>query len=139
MSGIRHMKGAATMEGLMIAEQDIDVRKQIADLLIDAGYTVTVTSSAANALHGILKKTAQIVILGNEFDELAAGDLIPLLRKCNRDLTIILVSDEIPLPAIRKVRREGIFYHALKQDTDEICQAVQCAVQSMNNEHAAHR
>lgn len=127
------------MEGLMIAEQDVDARKQIADLLIEAGYTVTVTNSAANALHGILKKTAQIVILGEEFDELAAGDLIPLLRKCNRDLTIILVSDDIPLPAIRKVRKEGIFYHALKQDTDEIRQAVQCAFQNMSHENAAHR
>ncbi len=127
------------MEGLMIAEQDVDARKQIADLLIEAGYTVTVTNSAANALHGILKKTAQIVILGEEFDELAAGDLIPLLRKCNRDLTIILVSDDIPLPAIRKVRKEGIFYHALKQDTDEIRQAVQCAFQNMSHDNAAHR
>lgn len=127
------------MEGLMIAEQDMDLRKQIADLLIEAGYTVTVTNSAANALHGILKKTAQIVILGDEFDELAAGDLIPLLKKCNRDLTIILVSDEIALPAIRKVRREGIFYHALKQDTDEIRQAVQCAIQNMSHENTVHR
>lgn len=124
------------MQGLLLAEQDMDSRKQLANLLIEAGYNVTVTNSAANTLDGILKKTAQIVILGNGFDELTAGDLVPLLKRCNRDVTIILVTDEIPLPVIRKVRREGIFFHALKQDKDEICQAVKCAVASINQKAA---
>ena len=122
------------MTGLMIAEQDRDCRAMMADLLKDAGYTVTVTDSAADALSSILKKNAQVVLLGNEFDDLAASDLIPLLKQCNRDLTIILVSDEVSQPAIRKIRTEGIFYHALKpekpEDTDEIRQAVQCAFEN---------
>lgn len=124
------------MQGLLVAEQDMDSRKQLADLLIEAGYNVTVTNSAANALEGILKKTAQIVILGEAFDELNAGDLVPLLKRCNRDVTIILVTDEIPLPVMRKVRREGIFFHALRQDRDEICQAVKCAVANINQKAA---
>ena len=119
------------MQGLLIAEQDMDARKEIADLLIEAGYNVLVTNSAANALAGILKKAAQVVILGSEFDEMHAADLIPLLKSCNRDLPIILVSDEISLPLVRRLRREGIFFHALKQDKEEICQAVQCAFRNM--------
>ena len=123
------------MQGLLIAEQDMDARKQLADLLIAAGYNVVVTNSAANALDGILKQTAQVVILGSEFDELNAAELIPLLKKCNRNLTIILVSDDMPLPQIRRLRREGIFFHALKQDTEEICQAVQCAFRNLVQAH----
>ena len=119
------------MQGLLIADEDVDSRKQMADIFIEAGYNVTVTNSAANALHGILKKTAQVVLISSEFDEMTATDLIPLLKKCNRDLTVILVSDEISLPLIRKLRKEGIFYHALKpvkpEDREEIRQAVQCA------------
>jgi DNA-binding NtrC family response regulator len=119
------------MLGLLIADKDMDSRKQMADLLIDAGYNVTVTNSAADALYGILKKTAQVVLLSGEFDDLTAVDLIPLMKKCNRDLTIILVSDEVTLQQIRRVRREGIFYHALKpvkmEDREEIRQAVRCA------------
>ena len=112
----------------------------MADLLKDAGYNVTVTDSAADALSGILKKSAQVVLLGSEFDDLAASDLIPLLKQCNRDLTIILVSNEDSQPVIRKIRAEGIFYHALKpakpEDTEEIRQAVQCAFS--NIAHNAH-
>jgi DNA-binding NtrC family response regulator len=119
------------MSELMIAEQDRGCRKIMADLLRDQGYRVTVTDSAADALKGILRKDAQVVLLGSEFDNLAAADLIPLLKQCNRDLTIILVSDEVSLPMIRRVRSEGIYYHALKptkpEDAEEIRQAVRCA------------
>jgi DNA-binding NtrC family response regulator len=119
------------MQALLVAEQDLDTRKQIADLLIEAGYNVIVTNSAANAVDGILKKAAQVVILGSEFDELSAVEMVPILKQCNRNVTIILVSAEASLPVIRKLRREGIFYHALKpvnpEDRQELCEAVRCA------------
>ncbi len=126
------------MQGLLIAEQDINSRKQIADLLIDAGYNVIVTNSAANAVEGILKKAVQVVILGSEFDDLTASDLVPLLKQCNRNLTIILVSADDSLPVIRKLRKQGIFYHALKpvnpEDREELCQAVKCAFANLARE-----
>ncbi|HTG81669.1 MAG TPA: response regulator [Geobacteraceae bacterium] len=123
------------MLGLLIADKDLDSRKQMADLFIEAGYNVIVTNSAANAVDGILKKTAQVVLLSSEFDEVAAADLIPLLKQCNRDLTIILVAADTSLPLIRKLRSEGIFYHALKpvsgEDREEIRQAVKCAFENL--------
>lgn len=122
------------MQGVLIADGDLGFRKQMADLFIEAGYSVTITDSAATALDGILKKTAQVVVISSELDSVNASDLIPLLKKCNRDLTIILISDDMSLPVIRKLRKEGIFYHALKpvkpEDTEEIRQAVQCAFKS---------
>jgi DNA-binding NtrC family response regulator len=124
------------MPGLMIAEQDRNCRFMMAEMLSDEGYSVTVTDSAADALSGILKKGAQVVLLGSEFDDLAAAELIPLLKQCNRNLTIILMSNEESQPVIRKIRAEGIFYHALKpskpEDTDEIRQAVKCAFESVS-------
>jgi DNA-binding NtrC family response regulator len=126
------------MLGLLIADQDLDCRKQMAELFIEAGYNVIVTNSAANALDGILKKAAQVVLLGSEFDELTAADMIPLLKKCNRHLTIILVTADTSLPLIRKLRSEGIFYHALKpvngEDKEEIRQAVKCAFENLQND-----
>jgi DNA-binding NtrC family response regulator len=121
------------MQGLLIVDEDMDCRKQMAEMFIESGYNVTVTNSVANALYGILKKTAQVVLLGTRFDELTAADLIPLLKQCNRKLTIILIAADTTLPLIRKLRSEGIFYHALKPvdaaDRDELRQAVECAFQ----------
>lgn len=123
------------MQGVLIADENVESRKVLADLCIESGYDVMVTTSAANVLHGILRKTAQVVLLSSEFDELAAAELIPVLKKCSRDLTIILVSDETSLPIIRKMRKEGIFYHSLKPidsaDREELRQAVACAFDSL--------
>jgi len=126
------------MLGLLIADKDVDCRKQMAEMFIEAGYNVIVTNSAANALDGILKKTAQVVLLGSGFDDLTAADLIPLLKSCNRKLSIILLANDASLPLIRKLRSEGIFYHALKpvsgEDREEIRQVVQCAFQKFSEQ-----
>jgi hypothetical protein len=59
------------------------------------------------------------------------------MKKCNRDLTIILVASELPLAMLRRARSEGIFYHALKPgtvpgDDEELRQAVKCAFDKVN-------
>ena len=123
--------------GLLIVDDDVTTRRQMAELFSDAGYQVSAPSSVAEALVGILKKTAKVVLLSTRFDELLATELIPLLKQCNRDLSIILVASELPLALLRKARREGIFYHALKPvqpgDEEELCQAVKCAFDKANH------
>jgi FixJ family two-component response regulator len=124
------------MLGLLIADKNVETRKQIANLLIGAGYDVMVTDSAVKAIHGVLKKTAQVVLLGTALDGLTSAELIPLLKQCNRKLMIILIADDAPLALIRKVRKEGIFYHALRpsepKDEEEIRQVVKCAMESLS-------
>ncbi len=124
------------MQGLLIADKNVETRKQMANLLIKAGYDVMVTDSAAKAIQGVLKKTAQVVLLGTALDEFTSVELIPLLKQCNRNLMIILIADDAPLPMIRKARTEGIFYHALRpaepEDEEEIKQVVKCAMESLS-------
>jgi len=120
------------MVGLLILDKDRSARKILAEILIEEGYDVTVTGSAAQALHAILKKdAAHVVLLGEQFDDISAAELIPILKQCNKELSIILVSSGASLPLIRKLRTEGIFYHALKpvraEDREEIREAVRCA------------
>jgi DNA-binding NtrC family response regulator len=123
--------------GLLIVDEDVTTRKQMAEMFSDAGYQVSAPSSVADALVGILKKTAKVVLLSTRFDQLLATELIPLLKQCNRDLTIILVASELPLALLRRARSEGIFYHALKPvqpgDEEELCQAVKCAFDKANH------
>jgi DNA-binding NtrC family response regulator len=128
-----------TTNGILIADDDLVARKKMADQLINEGYQVTVTNSVAGVLYGTLKKTAQVVLLSKKFDELAATELIPILKQCNRHLKIILVASELPLSLIRKARSEGIFYHALKtgqpEDEEELREAVRCAFEQDKQEH----
>ena len=79
----------------------------------------------------VLKRDASVILLGSEFDGLSAMEMIPLSKKCNQNLTIIFILNEESLPLIRRLRQEGIFYHALKpvngDDREEIRQVVYCA------------
>lgn len=119
------------MKGLLIANEDRQARSQLAELFSVDDYQVTTTDSVVNALEGILNKEIQVVVLGGNFDELHVAKLVPLLKKCNQYLSIILISDEMPLNLLRRIRKEGIFYHALKpageEGRKEIYQAVRCA------------
>jgi len=129
--------------GILIADRDTETRRMLADVLLRAGYQVRTTDSAADVLGDILQKSAHVILMGSDFDEkIAAADLIPLIRKCDRNLTIILVTDEKSLPEVRRIRREGIFYHALRpvsaEDGEEIRLAVDCAFKNVVNVLSIH-
>ena len=117
---------------ILVADSDTTVRSQMAECFRKAGYQVETTDSAVHVFCTVLEKQIPVVLLGSGCDKkIALADLVPLLKKCNRGVTIILVSDEESLPTVRSIRQEGIFYHALKpagsEDTEEILAAVECA------------
>ncbi|MCK5681074.1 response regulator [bacterium] len=119
------------MQLLLIADKDEETRKRIAGFFRGGEYSVIEADSVDVVLRDVLKREAKVILLGSEFDGLSAMKIIPLLKRCNQDLTIILISNEESPALIRRLRREGIFYHALKpvngDDREEIRQVVQCA------------
>jgi FixJ family two-component response regulator len=117
---------------IIIADRDTEYLRQVADFFRKEGYQVETTDSAVHVLCSILEKQTPVLLLGSDFDKkVSSTNLIRLLKKCNRHLGIIMVSDEMPLPLARRIRQEGIFYHALKPavpgDTEELGLAVKCA------------
>ncbi len=123
------------MDVLLIADEDQQNRDQIAEFFDENDYRVVRADSVDVVMRDVLRKDAKVVLLGTVFDSIPASDLIPILKSCNRNLTIILISNEVPLPLMRKLRRQGIFYHALKPveagDREELLQAVKCAFQNV--------
>lgn len=130
--------------GIIIADSDAEYRSQVADHFRKAGYQVETTDSAAHVLCSILEKQTPVLLLGNDFDKkVSSADLIHLLKKCNRHLHVIMVSEEMPLVQLRQVRQEGVFYHALKPvdagDTEELGKVVECAFQKNRGEEQVHQ
>ncbi len=119
------------MQILIIADRDEETRRRIAGFFNGSEYSVIEADSVDIVLRDVLKRDARVILLGSEFDGLSAMKIIPLLKRCNQDLTIILITNEESPTLIRRFRREGIFYHALKpvngDDQEEIRQVVQCA------------
>lgn len=116
------------MKGLLIANRNRDARERLAARFDQNEYRITQADSVANALEGIVNKEIQVVVVDGSCDQHNVAKLIPLMKKCNRNISIVLVSDEMPIDLIRRVRKEGIFYHALKsegvENIEEVYQAV---------------
>lgn len=118
---------------VMIVDRDVSTQKKMAAFFEKSNYEVTTTASAAYAIAQIVKKNQPIVILGDRFEEkISAVDVIALMRRCNKDLRIILVSDDSSLDTLRRIREDGIFYHALKpvnqEDNEELISVVEYAL-----------
>ncbi len=129
-NGVNKMKARK----LLIADGDAKARRQMADFFENSHYEVETTASAAYAIAKIVQNHEPLVILGDSFEEkIASVDVIALMRKCNKNLRIILVSDDSSLETLRRIREDGIFYHALKphslEDNEELRSVVECAVE----------
>lgn len=132
-NGVTDMK---TRE-ILIADRDKAARKKLATFFENSHYEVETTASAAYAIAKIVQKNEPIVILGDSFEEkIASVDVIALMRKCNKNLQIILVSDDSSLETLRRIREDGIFYHALRphsqEDNEELRSAVECAIETFH-------
>ena len=102
-------------QSILIADKDTRYLQQIAEYFVDAGYQVETTNSAVHVLCNILKKQLPVLLLGSDFDRnIDLPQLLQLLKKCNRHLAVVMVSDEATLPMVRRIRLEGILYHALR-------------------------
>lgn len=122
-------------QGILVADKDTAFLREVTEHFSDAGYHVETTNSAVRVISNILEKQTPVVLLGSDFDKkINLLELVRLLKKCNRHLAVILVSDEASLPIVKRIRKEGIFYYAMRpvtpEDTNEIKQAVECALRA---------
>ena len=105
-------------QGILVADKDTAFLREVADHFSDAGYHVETTNSTVHVISNILEKQTPVVLLGSDFDKkINLLDLLRLLKKCNRHLAVILVSDEASLPMVRRIRKEGVLYYALRPVT----------------------
>lgn len=105
---------------ILIADRSKAARDELAAFFENSHYEVQTTASAAYAIAKIVQGNEPIVILGDAFEEIIAPvDVIALMRKCNKNLRIILVSDDSSLETWKRIREDGIFYHALKSHNQE--------------------
>ncbi len=118
---------------LLIVDDNRISRKNLQLLFEETHYDVDTTASAAYAIAKIVQGNAPIVILGDSFEEtISVADVVALMRRCNSHLNIILISDNSSLELLRKMREDGIFYHALPpssiEDYNELLEVVHSAV-----------
>ena len=77
-----------------------------------------------------------VVLLDDEIEGVKASDLVPLFKKINDKIQVIIISSEASLGEVRRLRAAGIFYQAIKPvDLEEIKSAVECAFEKIEREN----
>lgn len=116
------------MRGLLIANRNHDARERLAGMFDPDDYRVIQADNVANALEGIINKEVQVVVIDGDCNQQHVAKLIPLMKKCNRNISIVLVTDDMPLELVRRIRKEGIFYHAMRNAADDNVEEIYQAV-----------
>jgi DNA-binding NtrC family response regulator len=115
-------------QGILVADRDTEFLREVSDHFSDAGYKVETSTSAGHIINSILEKQTPVVLLGSGFDKkINLLELVRFLKKCNRHLAVILVSDEALLPVVKRIRKDGIVNYALRP-VSEIRHSVECSL-----------
>jgi len=119
---------------ILIVDNDRNNRASLIEAFKDTHYEVHCTTSAAYAIAKIIQGNSPIVMLSDTFEEnISVNDVVAIMKKCNRNLKIILIADDTSLETLKKLREEGIFYHSLKPHTQSDFNELNLAIQSIRS------
>ncbi len=120
---------------ILIAYQDDSWVKALSNLLNTKGYRIETTKVVSEVLRKVRGRDIYVVLLDDEMEEIKACDLVPLFKKMNPRVQIIVISSEESVGSVKRLRDAGIFYQAMKPvDLEEIRSAVACAFEKIERE-----
>lgn len=121
---------------ILIAYQDALWSRSLSTFFHDTGYRVEAAKVVSEIIRQVRDSKMDVVLLGDEIEGIKACDVVPLLKKINSKVQVIMISSETSLSLVRRLRGAGIFYQAMKPvDLEEIKSAVECAFEKIEREN----
>jgi len=114
---------------ILIVDDDIYFTKLLGKMLIRQGYKVETVLSADEAIKEISKKSYDILLLDIHMEGKDGIEAIPLIKKINPRIPIIIITADHSPFIEKRARREEIFYYLLKPfEFKELKEAIQSAL-----------
>jgi DNA-binding NtrC family response regulator len=121
---------------ILIAYQDDLWAKSLSTFFHGIGYKVEMAKVVSDMIRKVRNGHLHVVLLDDEIEGVKACDLVPLFKKINEKIQIIVISSEVSLGLVKRLRGAGIFYQAMKPvDLEEIKSAVECAFEKIEREN----
>jgi len=121
---------------ILIAYQDDIWTRSLSTFLNGIGYRVEMVKVVGEMIRKVRNGNIQVVLLDDEIEGVKACDAVPLLKKINPKVQIIVISSEESIGVVKRLRGAGIFYQAMKPiDLEEIRSAVKCAFGKIEREN----
>lgn len=122
---------------ILIAYQDDGWAKSLSTFFNGIGYRVEMAKMVSEMIRKVRKGNVHVVLLDDEIEGVKACDLVPLFKKIDDNIQVIVISSEVSLGLVKRLRGAGIFYQAMKPvDLEEIKSAVECAFEKMERENS---
>jgi DNA-binding NtrC family response regulator len=122
---------------ILIAYEDDFGVGSLPTFFTEAGYRVVTARLVSDLLREVRRDSVHVVLLDDEIEGVKACDLVPVLKKINGILQVIVISSEESLCSARRLRGAGIFFQAMKPvDMEELKSAVECALGKIEREHS---
>ncbi|MGZ3495240.1 MAG: response regulator [Thermodesulfobacteriota bacterium] len=123
------------LKTILIAYQDDLWAKSLSAFFQGIGYRVETAKMLSEMIRKVRKGNILVVLLDDEIEGVKACDLVPLFKKIEDKIQVIVISSEVSLGLVKRLRGAGIFYQAMKPvDPEEIKSAVECAFEKIERE-----
>jgi DNA-binding NtrC family response regulator len=120
---------------ILIAYQDDLWARSLSTFFHGIGYRVETARMVSEMIRRVRKGSIQVVLLDDEIEGVKACDLVPLFKKIDDRIQVIVISSEAALGLVKRLRGAGIFYQAMKPvDLEEVKSAVECAFEKIERE-----
>jgi len=121
---------------ILIAYQDDLWARSLATHFHRMGYRVETARLVSDMIRRVRNGNIQVLLLDDEIEGVKACDLVPVFKKINSHIQVIVISSEESIGLAKRLRGAGIFYQAMKPvDLEEIRSAVGCAFEKIEREH----
>jgi DNA-binding NtrC family response regulator len=124
------------LKTILIAYQEDQGAKSLATFFHGIGYRVEMAKMVSEMIRKVRKGNIHVALLDDEIEGVKACDLVPLFKKIDDKIQVIVISSEVSLGLVKRLRGAGIFYQAMKPvDLEEIKSAVECAFEKIEREN----
>ena len=114
---------------VLLLDRDAGVRAEIARLLADRGYVVKDGGSAREAAAILAEGPVGCAVVDVELEDIPGLDAIPLLRRKDPQLRVIVTARENTKDLEAKVRQQDVLYYYVKSfKREELVQALARAI-----------
>ncbi|NWF94093.1 MAG: response regulator [Syntrophaceae bacterium] len=121
---------------ILIAYQDDLLARSLSTFFHGVGYRVETARMVSEVIRKVRNGKILVVLLDDEIEGVKACDLLPLVKKINDKIQVIVISSEASLGLVKRLRGAGIFYQAMKPvDLEEVKSAVECAFEKIEREN----
>jgi len=120
---------------ILIAYKDALLARSLSTHFHRIGYRVETVELVSKVIRRVRDGNIKVVLLDDEIEGVKACDLVPIFKKINHRIQVIVISSEESIGGVKRLRGAGIFYQAMKPiDLGEIKSAVECAFGKIERE-----